>query len=107
MPDQDNDIPRPIREQLEERALYAQALDRSTPVIALNGTAFPSLQQWYFGLPPKEGVTLEQLEALADQINAICDSAYALFTDREREGMPLYEIDEFGLAILHDSPPRV
>ena len=61
--------------------------------------SFPSLQFWDFGLLAKQGVGIEQLRALAEQISALCDVAYALYDDgRNLDGVELYEYDKDGLV---------
>jgi len=68
---------------------------------------FPSLPHWRFGLRAKEGVTLVQMRALAEQITGLCEQFVAHF-DYQAFGLEPYETDKFGLAILEkDTHPTV
>jgi hypothetical protein len=64
---------------------------------------FPSLPHWRFGLRAKEGVTLVQMRALAEQITNLCEQFVAHF-DYQPVGLEYYERDKFGLAILEEDP---
>jgi hypothetical protein len=95
--------PKPSRRQFETRGMYCEALcgEDGSPYIRQSGQRFPSLQLWDFGLLPKDGVSMAEMEALAARINELCDGAYANFhSDRDMDGVELYETDEWGLAKL-------
>src|SRR5580698_9022125 len=89
--------PRRGRSQLETRGLFSEALQSPGGElhIRLSGQRFPSLQLWDFGLMPKAGASLSEIQALADKINELCDGAYASFhSDRQMDGGELYKTDE-------------
>ncbi len=61
---------------------------------------FPSLQYWHFGMRGKDGVSLEKLRLLAEEITELCDQFVAHYDYQPTDEVGYYLIDKWGLAIL-------
>ena len=91
-----------VKRHAEQVALdcSVQTSNSGEPFLTLNAQHFPSWPNVHFGLRFRPGTTPEQAEAFAAQLQELCPAMYFQWFDHGLEGLPLYERDENGWAIL-------
>jgi hypothetical protein len=77
-----------------------QMSNSGEPFLTLNVQHLPSCPNVHFGLRFRPGTTPERAKAFAAQLQELCPAMYFQWFDHGLEGLPLYERDENGWAIL-------